>query len=132
MSIIQELVGQHRPAAHSLQDPYPISIPDIHLKYIETTRCPISSASYHLQGPLKASNTDLHNKAKISTVNIRPNYLSKKYLTKAINTNNELINILIVNRNSTLDPLTTTLLDIMGLAGSGASVTPQKGLAVKG
>jgi len=55
-----ELAGQHRPAAHSLQDPYPIlhgicaaSIPDIHLKYIETTRCPISSASYHLQGPPK-------------------------------------------------------------------------------
>ncbi len=76
---------------------------------------------------LKASSTDLHNRAKLSTVNIRLNYL-----TKAINTNNELINILIVNRNSTQDPSTPTLLDIMGFAGSGASVTPQKGLAVQG
>jgi len=84
------------------------------------------------KAPLKSSSTDLHNKAKISTVNIRLNYLSKKYLTKAIYTNNELINILIVNRNSTQDPSTPTLLDIMGFAGSGASVTPQKGLAVQG
>ena len=84
------------------------------------------------KAPLKSSSTDLHNKAKISTVNIRLNYLSKKYLTKAIYTNNELINILIVNRNSTQDPSPPTLLDIMGFAGSGASVTPQKGLAVQG
>ena len=87
---------------------------------------------HFLKARLKASSTDLHNRAKLSTVNIRLNYLTKKYLTKAINTNNELINILIVNRNSTQDPLTPTLLDIMGFTGSGASVTPQKGLAVQG
>jgi len=87
---------------------------------------------YIYKAPLKASSTDLHNKAKTSTVNIRLSYLSKKYLTKAINTNNEFINILIVNCNSTKDLLTPTLQDIMGFAGSGASVTSQEGLAIQG
>ena len=70
------------------------------------------------KAPLKASSTELHNKAQLDTMHTRLTNLSKKYLEKAINNNNELISVLINNHTSLINSMNSnskTLLNTMGI-----------------
>ena len=70
------------------------------------------------KAPPKASSIELHQRAKVNSIKTRLSNLSLKYLIRAINTNNELIRILLEKHKRLNYPTNNvpTLLDLMGVA----------------